>query len=291
MGVIKCAGFCWSSGFSRSRFPSPATPRRDRINAGLQRGQHAPAFLITPSVRRTGRIWIAGMGGSALCLPMMIDRLTLPEDVVLLALDEGSGRLRALPDRALDYALAGAFLAELTCSGHVDLAGDEVHFREARPPEDERIAGIFREIAGLDERSLSHVLSFLAAEGTELRERVVSDLVKKGILEKTEEAILWVFHRTRYPAKDHRQEEVVCARLRRAILRGEEVEPSEADVILVGLVHACQLEQLFLSEEELRGNREHIQALARSHIISRTVFDTIQQIHRALLEIRTYSGW
>lgn len=221
----------------------------------------------------------------------MIDTLSLAEDVVLLALDEGSGRLRSLPDRALDYALAGAFLAELTRTGHVGLEGEGVRILKADPPGDARMATVFREVARQEPPSLAHVLSFLAAEGTELRERVVEDLVRKGILEETEEAVLWVFHRTRYPAIDHRQEEIVRARLRRVILGGEEVEPSEEDVILVGLVHACQLEHLVLSEEELRGNREHIQALSRSHIISRTVFDTIQEIHRALLEIRTYSGW
>ncbi|MCC5839956.1 MAG: GPP34 family phosphoprotein [Opitutales bacterium] len=221
----------------------------------------------------------------------MIDTLSLAEDVVLLALDEGSGRLRSLPDRALDYALAGAFLAELTRAGHVSLEGEGVRIRKGDPPEDARMAAVFREVARQEPRSLAHVLSFLAAEGTELRERVVEDLVRKGVLEETEEAVLWVFHRTRYPAIDHRQEEIVRARLRRIILGGEEMEPSEEDVILVGLVHACQLEHLVLSEEELRGNREHIQALSRSHVISRTVFDTIQEIHRALLEIRTYSGW
>lgn len=221
----------------------------------------------------------------------MILTLSLAEDVVLLALDEGSGRLRSLPDRALDYALAGAFLAELTRTGHLVLEGDEVRILKTEAPEDARLAGVLREISRQKPHSLAHLLSFLAAEGSELHERVVEDLVEKGILEETEEAVLWVFHRTRYPAVDHRQEEIVRARLRRVILGGEEVEPTEEDVILVGLVHACQLEHLVLSEEELRGNREHIQALSRSHVIGRTVFDTIQEIHRALLEIRTYSGW
>ena len=36
-GVIDSAGACWSPGFSRSRWPSPESARRDRINAGLQR--------------------------------------------------------------------------------------------------------------------------------------------------------------------------------------------------------------------------------------------------------------
>ena len=43
--------------------------------------------------------------------------LTLAEQLLLLALDDETGKLLSLPDRSLDYALAGAILADLTRSG------------------------------------------------------------------------------------------------------------------------------------------------------------------------------
>lgn len=215
--------------------------------------------------------------------------LSLVEDIVLLALDEESGKLRSLPDRALDYALAGALLAELSMHKkiHADEAGLTVD--DAAPPEDTVLRKAFSLISRLEERDLKHALSRLAADGPEFRKEVVRGLVRRGVLREEDKEFLWVFHRKVYPASDRDAEEAVRARLRRVVL-DDEHEPERSDLLLVGLVHACQLAYLVLSQEELQGNREHLQALARSDAIGRAVYDTVQEIHRALLEIRTYTG-
>ncbi len=215
--------------------------------------------------------------------------LSLVEDIVLLALDEETGKLRSLPDRALDYALAGGLLAELSMKKKVHADDSGLTVRDVLPPDDPVLEEAFSVVSGLESNELAHALSRLAADGPKFRRKVIEGLVDKGVLREEDEEFLWVFHRKRYPAADHDAEEAVRARLRRAIL-DEEHEPTRAELLLAGLVHACQLAYLVLSEEELTGNREHLQAMARSDAIGRAVYDTVQEIHRALLEIRTYTG-
>ncbi|MCC5807502.1 MAG: GPP34 family phosphoprotein [Opitutales bacterium] len=215
--------------------------------------------------------------------------ISLVADIVLLAIDEETGKLRSLPDRALDYALAGALLAELSLQEKVHAEESGLTIDAAEPPEDPVLREVFTVLSRLEERDLRHALSRLAADGPDFRRRVVARLVEKGVLREEDEEFLWVFHRKRYPAADRGVEEAVRARLRRAIL-DDDHEPTRAELLLAGLVHACQLAYLVLSDEELAGNREHLQAMARSDAIGRAVYDTVQEIHRALLEIRTYTG-
>ncbi|OYV47719.1 MAG: hypothetical protein B7X06_02805, partial [Verrucomicrobia bacterium 21-51-4] len=46
--------------------------------------------------------------------------LTFAENIVLLAMDGDTGHLRPLPERALDYALAGALLMGLATHNRID---------------------------------------------------------------------------------------------------------------------------------------------------------------------------
>ena len=45
--------------------------------------------------------------------------LRFSEEVLLLALDEKTGRLHPLPERAIEFALAGAVLAELAAAKRI----------------------------------------------------------------------------------------------------------------------------------------------------------------------------
>ena len=61
-------------------------------------------------------------------------KLSLSEEILLLCLDEQTGRVRPMPDRALDYALAGAILADLAIGGQVRLSESEVSWKLNAPP-------------------------------------------------------------------------------------------------------------------------------------------------------------
>ena len=215
--------------------------------------------------------------------------LTLAEQLLLLALDDETGKILPLPDRALDYALAGALIAELSRVGRVEVSKDEVKVVDDNPvqsaPEDLGLT----ELDEADVGSLRGALSHLAGDAHGLRKRVIEQLVEKGILLEEDKEFLWVFHFSRYPLADPSAEIAVKQRLRNRI-RSREIGLSESDQVLISLVHACQLERLLFSDEELETFHDRIREIAESNKIGHAVADCLEEIQKAILEIRTYSG-
>ncbi|NBD37053.1 MAG: hypothetical protein GVY10_00595 [Verrucomicrobia bacterium] len=214
--------------------------------------------------------------------------LTLAEQLLLLALDDETGQLRQLPDRALDYGLAGAILADLTRAGRIEVTDDGVKVLDPKPvhsvPED---LGLRKLVEG-EVESLGAVLSHLAGDSHQLRQQVIGHLVEKGVLKEENKEILWVFHYSRYPLADPLAESSVKQRVRGIVMKGEELTMRQS--VLISLLQACQLGRILFTEEEWRNCRERVEEIARNDKIGSAVMKCLQEIQRAILEIRTYSG-
>ena len=215
--------------------------------------------------------------------------LTLAEQLLLLALDDETGKLLPLPDRALDYALAGAILADLSRVGRVEINRDNIAVVDANPvhsvPED---LGLL-DLNQANETSLRGALSHLAGDAHGLRKRVAGQLVQKGVLREEDHEFLWIFHFSRFPLADPNTENAVKQRLRNRI-RDASIPLTDSDHVLISLIHACQLEGLLFSDDELAGCRDRIAEIATSDRIGKAVEDCLEEIQKAILEIRTYSG-
>jgi Golgi phosphoprotein 3 len=215
--------------------------------------------------------------------------LTLAEQVLLLALDDETGKLRPLPDRALDYALAGAVLADLTRVNRIQVLRDQIEILDRTPVESEPEDFGLLDLQQADVTSLRGALSYLAGDAHGLRQRLVEQLVSKGVLRKENQEILWVFHISRYPLADPTSENAVKQRIRNRI-RMEDIPLTEKDRVLIALVHICQMENLLLSTSEQETYRERIEEISRHDCIGKAIMDCLDEIQKAILEIRTYSG-
>lgn len=218
-------------------------------------------------------------------------KLTLCEEILLLCLDDQSGRMRSMPERALDYALGGAVLADLTLAGAVraktegcEILSDEPAFEEE--PVLERALRIIRE---LPEASLNNWLNALAGEAKDIRSDALTRLVDRGILRRDEDEFLWVFRSERYETLDLSEEIEVQQRIRAVVLDPQR-GPSREESILVALIEVCQLGRLMFSHAELERSQERIREIAGQDCIGRAVRRALTEIQRAMLEIRAYSG-
>ena len=215
--------------------------------------------------------------------------LTLAEQLLLLALEDDTGKLLPIPDRALDYALAGAILADLARIGRVSVTGDAVEIISTEPvgsdPED---TGLL-DLVEVGSRSLRGALAHLAGDAHGLRKRVIRQLVNKNILREEDREFLWIFHYSRYPLADESTEMAVKQRLRNRI-RDASVPMNRSDCVLVSLVHACNLEHLLLGPGETDALQERIHSICQKDSIGNAVNDCLEEIHRAIMEIRMYSG-
>lgn len=194
-----------------------------------------------------------------------------------------------MPDRALDYALAGALVADLVRVGRVKVTRDTIAVVDASPvesvPED---LGLL-DLNQANVTTLRGALSHLAGDAHGLRQRVIQQLVEKGILRAEDKEFLWIFHVSRYPLADTTRESAVKQRLRNRI-RDSRIPMSDSDHVMIALVHACQLEYLLLSVGEQETYRERIDEITDSDRIGSAVIECLEEIQKAILEIRTYSG-
>jgi len=215
--------------------------------------------------------------------------LTLAEQILLLALDDESGKLRTLPDRSLDFALAGAIVADLTRADRVKVENDQLTILDSTPvdskPEDFGLLDLQQSNA----KSLANALTHLAAEANGLRKRLIEQLVDKGVLKRENREVLWVFHYSRYPLADPSSENAVRQRLRKCI-RNENQSLTEVEHVMISLVHVCQMEDLLLTEAEREQYRARIRQICEHDRIGRAVMASLKEIQKAILEIRTYSG-
>lgn len=215
--------------------------------------------------------------------------LTLAEQFLLLALDDESGKLLPMPDRAFDYALAGALLADLARIGRLRVEDDGIHIEPGEalgsPAEDTAL----KDLSGGKVSSLRGALSHLAGDAHGLRKQVIEQLVDKGILREEEQEIFWIFHFSRYPLADPSSEQAVRQRLKRC-LGVPEAYMSESDHLLLALLHVCRMESLVLDDPEAGAFRDAMAHITEHDRIGSAVAGCLEEIHKALIEIRTYSG-
>lgn len=217
-------------------------------------------------------------------------KLSLSEEILLLCLDDQSGRMRPMPDRALDYALAGAILADLAIGGQVRLSDSAVSWREDAPPVSEPfLLEAIQRLRQIEAPSLQSWLGVLASETRSLRDATLRQLVVRGVLAHEQDEFLWVFRSERYETLDLSEEIEVQQRIRGVVLDPNR-KPDRGECVLVALMEVCQLGRLMFSHAEFERSRDRIRQIAAGDCVGCAVRHALTEIQRAMLEIRAYSG-
>lgn len=214
--------------------------------------------------------------------------LRFSEEILLLALDDKTGKLLPLPERALDLALSGGLLMELAFANRVDT--DQKNFMVvSREPTGDVILDQVLALLEEDQLTITRALSQVAAKSDQWRRHLFADLVRKGVLAQEEHRFLWVLKERRYPVIDNREEEEVKSRIRTVVMDPEAI-PDPRDVALICLMKACDLSSAVFTEEELEEVSPRIDQLSRMDFIGQALARAINQIQEAILEVIAYSG-
>lgn len=208
--------------------------------------------------------------------------LNLAEEILLLTLDDTKAAFLPLPEHAVRAALAGALLMELALANRIDT---DLHTLMVINPEsvgDPLMDDILERLqADSARRTASQWLNEIAWQGEKLRERVLQQLVAKGVLKIEERKILWVYAQRRYPLLDNREIKEVRTRLRELIFSKGIPDPREA--VLIGLVHACGIVDTLFDESEMEQVMPRLTELARLDLIGRAVDQSIRELFEALI--------
>jgi hypothetical protein len=203
--------------------------------------------------------------------------LTMPEELMLLMLDDASGRLldRAMP--AGDFALGAAALSELALAGRIDSDPQRLYVTNTTPTGDALLDGVLTRLGGmLEQQDTRGWIETLAMDAAEMRNALFARLVAAGVLRQEDSRFLWVFSERRYPQVSGREEREVKARLL-GVLFNDEI-PDTRDVLLIGLARAANLFAVILSAEELERAQPRIDQVADFEEINRALAAAVRNI-------------
>lgn len=205
----------------------------------------------------------------------------LPEAIVLLSLDDATGRPVGRGGMAPDLALAGALLMELALAGRLDTDRDRVELVDQAPTGDAvldaALAAVAAPGAPRDARGLIHLLSREAAVA---RAALLDRLVAGGVLRRVEDRRLFLFADRRHPkAAGHADATEARGRLRGTLL--EEAIPEPRDALLLGLARAAGLLPLLLSAEDLARVQPWLDLVTRIESLNRSLGAAVADIRAA----------
>lgn len=213
-------------------------------------------------------------------------QLTMPEEIMLLMLDNATGRPVGLPAPAGDYAIATAILMQLSLDGRIDTDLERLMVTSQRPSGDPVLDEAMTMIASSPEAGLRdsrHWIVELGRHAEHFRAMVLDRLVAKGVLRREEGRFLWVFPDRRYPKGPEGEAEVqeVRARLRQVLLENEIPDPQDA--LLIGLARSAGLIPLILTPEEQARVGARVDQVADLEELGRTLSSVTREVFAMML--------
>lgn len=197
----------------------------------------------------------------------MADGLLLPEEALLLSLNDDTGRFEGAH---LHYLLNAAGLAELLLRARVAEEGGNVVVRDRAPtgaaPVD---MALDRLLASPKPEPARAWVRQLYRDRDSVVDVLVGGLVRRMILEAREQRYLWIFRRTVFPAADSGPERDLRAQVR-ATARGERAA-DERLAVLLSLLEGGRSLGLALGRDDDRACRERVAAIRAASAVGAPV--------------------
>ncbi|WP_158895059.1 GOLPH3/VPS74 family protein [Amycolatopsis anabasis] len=197
---------------------------------------------------------------------------TLPEELLLLAIEDGTGSV--LATARLDLGLAAGQLAELAIAGRIRLEGDRVAVLDPAPTRD---AELDEALADLHTRRRTPaVASWLQGRRNTLRGSYLQRLSDDGLIEVTAKRVLGVFPAERYPIRDEAAKAKIRERLDAVVISDE--SPDQYTGSLAALVHAVGLGQVLYPGSDGKAARARLAELARGEWAANAVSQAVAAV-------------
>ena len=207
--------------------------------------------------------------------------LTFAEEIMLLLLDDQSGRFEHLSGSTIRYALSGAVLMDLALLNRIDTDLNELVLLDSTPLEDPLFDPTLAAIKHAGQRhDARYWVERIGDLSDDIRETALDRLVERGILERKEDRFLWVFRSRRYPLIGGKAEREVKQRIMGVLFSDEIPEPR--DIVIICLANACGIFKKLLSPRELERASERIQQVRKLDLIGQAVSTAIWEIETSL---------
>ena len=210
--------------------------------------------------------------------------LTIAEEVLLLFLDDEKGTFIRGPDIHVELAMSGAVLMDLALANRIDTDPERLFVVDQTPVGDRVLDDLLARVAATEpERSTEYWLNWIREDVPDIMGHFIERLVERGILKRMEEKILWVFETRRYPVIDDREEREVKRRIT-SVLFSDEL-PDPRDVVIIGIVNACDLLEVILHHREVDKVRSRAEQISRMDFIGQAINSTINDVRASILSM------
>lgn len=205
--------------------------------------------------------------------------LTLPEELILMLLNEETGFFHQVLGWELNCAVVGATLAELSLQLRIDTDLEKLLVVDETETGNPALDPILREIASEPEqRNARYWIERLTDHAEAIVERTLDRLVEVGIL-KHHEGEFWTFAPAKHRAtagagsENATEGQFIKARIREVIFT--DAIPDPRDVIVICLVNTCDVFRfIFELDEEAEGR---IALICRMDLIGRSIAAAVEQ--------------
>ena len=215
---------------------------------------------------------------------MSSNQLTLAEELLLIILDDSSGKLfSSAKPYAIDIAIAASLIMDLTLNGRIDTDSEKLFVISSEstgnPILDDTLAEIYAEKTSLP---TSAWLTRIGQKGENLIQLIIKSLVDKGVLMSVEKRLLWVFKTRVYPPTSGIEEREVRARVMQ-LINSDEI-PNPRDSLIVGLLQATGLINHLLTPDELERLKVRIDSIVNLEEINRSLGAAVQEAWQKIID-------
>ena len=204
-------------------------------------------------------------------------KLHFAEEILLLLLHDENGKFERVSDWSMRFALAGAQLMELANADRIDTDLDTLSLLNDEPLGMPSLDGLLNEIRDAkDQHDARFWLEHLALNADLIREEMLENLVRRGILHQKEDRFLWVFKSRHYPVVDGQFEREVKLRIMEVLF--SDVIPDPHDIALIVLADACGILRSIFSDRTYEGTEDRIMQIRQMDLIGRAMNSAIDEI-------------
>lgn len=209
--------------------------------------------------------------------------LTLAEDIILLLLDDDTGKLASIDLMTLNYAMAGAVLMDLALRNKIDNDLESLIVADSTPTGLQMLDTYLDKISSENkENNTRYWLTELSNYGEDIVDSALNMLVEKKIIKTEEKKILWVIGTRVYPMIDDKEEKEVKRRII-DLLMSDEI-PTPQDVVLVSLMDTCSLFTTILSSKEVERLSSRIEQIRKLDLIGQEVTKVLERLRSDIAE-------
>jgi len=205
--------------------------------------------------------------------------LSLPEELILMLLNEQNGYFHQVPGWDLNCTVVGAVLAELSLQSRIDTDLDSLHLLDPTETGDPALDPILKQIAEEpDQRNARYWIERLAGQSDSIIDLILDRLVELKILEH-HDGDFWTLATAKWyeDLRDASQEGTVGQFIKTRVVKAlftDEI-PDPRDAIVICLANACDVFRIMFELDE--ETEERIALICQMDLIGRSIGAAVAQ--------------